>query len=221
MTAQMIESMPSSIAEVFEELHQDVCQIYLEWNLYREVFGESEDRIALLNRTAKTLFGSLQRMLQDSVYLGLTRMTDPARNRHHDNLTLRQLCERALGQDPSFLASVEKAVANAERICLPFRDHRNKRIAHSDMPSAMKRTFVRPSRQSVEEALGSIAAVMNIFHFQYGSSEFLYKATIFAGGGDALDCYLRAGEHLYELKRNVAMGKLMGDALAQDIISYH
>jgi hypothetical protein len=84
----------------------------------------------------------------------------------------------------------------------------------------MKPTFVRPSRQSVENALKAIEDVMNIFHHQYGNIKYMYKQIIFSDGGEALDCFLSAGVHFYELRRKVALGKLSGDALVQEIMSF-
>jgi hypothetical protein len=220
MATEEKNTMSAELARVFDELHQDMCHICLEWNLFRELFAESKDRLALLDRTAKALFSKLHGVLQDSVYLGLTRMTDPEKTGQHYNLTIRQLIETARGEDPSLLARAGAAVTNAEQICLPFRDHRNKRIAHSDLPSSMKGSFVRPSRQSVEDAIKSIEEVMNIFYRHYKNTEYRYKHIIFSGGGDALDCYLRAGVYFHELRRKVALGELKGDALADAIRSY-
>lgn len=220
MSTEEKVAIPAELGRVFDELHEDLCHICLEWNLFRELFAESKERLALFDRTAKALFSKLHGVLQDSVYLGLTRMTDPDGKGQHSNLTLRRLVERARGEDPSLLSRAEPAVANAEQACLPFRDHRNKRIAHSDLTGSMKGSFVRPSRQAVEAAIESVEGVMNIFHRHYRNMEYRYKHIIFSGGGNALDCYLRAGVYFHELRRKVALSELTADAIANAIRSY-
>lgn len=147
-------------------------------------------------------------------------MTDRHSMGSRCNLSLQLLLEKIPQTDATFLAAVQTAVANAVRLCQPFRDDRNTRIAHSDLPSSMKASFVRPSRQSVLDAIKSIADAMNVLNSHYGRGEYRYLDVIFAGGGDALACYLRAGVHFFELQRRVDLDRLSGQTLVDEIHGY-
>jgi hypothetical protein len=220
MTSTTTIKMPTEMEQVFDELHNDLCHLWLEWKLFRELFATTQERLELLNKTGGSLFSKLFGILQDSVYLGITRMTDPGGSKKRRSVTLKQLLETMVGQDSELYSRARVAVDHAQKMCNPFREDRNKRIAHSDLDMALKGKFIRPSRQTVEMALNSINEVMNVIHTFYNKIEYRYGDILFSKGGNSLECYLKAGVYFHNLRKEVALGKLTGDALANEIRSY-
>lgn len=211
--------MPQDVGEVYDGLYQDVARLHFEWKNYRELFGTNEQRVQLLNEAAPAFASCIQSVLQDSVYLGLTRLADPEKSCGRDNLTLKQLCRTINAHGNLQLCKqLESAIKDVERICRPFREHRNKRIAHSDYNQSTKASFDRPSRAEVEEALKAIRAAMNLVGEHYDQSTCAYEHVIFHGGGEALLYCVRDGLRLESIRLLVEKGELRGEALVKQIV---
>ena len=55
--------MPSDVAAVFDRLSDRMCNLQLYWRLYRDLFGESAERVRVLNDTAPTFAHAIQAAL--------------------------------------------------------------------------------------------------------------------------------------------------------------
>ncbi|HHK1701513.1 TPA: hypothetical protein ACQQVV_005818, partial [Pseudomonas aeruginosa] len=72
MRDDYIECMGSELGSVFYELSRKLVQLHVVWQQYRQLFGDSEATIALLNRAAGLFFRIVQDELWDSVLLGIS-----------------------------------------------------------------------------------------------------------------------------------------------------
>lgn len=126
--------LPSNVRELYTRLANEVAEMNRRWNMYRDLFLGSEARIALLQSSAGVFFGTLQRMLLDDVVLGITRLSDPARTGRFTNQSLLALAEEFADQSyPELAQELRSKLARVESACAPFRNHRDKRIAHRDL----------------------------------------------------------------------------------------
>ena len=157
--------MPNGMVDIFDKLCQDVYLVHWQWAAYRVLYGTSPERIDLLNRVAPDFFWLVERTLSDAVLMSLVRMADPACTGRHENLSLPRLIEAVpKNHCAGFQKELQDLMETVELRCRTFREIRNRRIAHRDLPTALNyHTDPLPgvSRQAVEDALDSIRQLMN------------------------------------------------------------
>lgn len=194
----MMSSIPTNISEIFEELKIEVTWLHARWIMYRQLFAHAPKRIDLLNECASTFFYTIQDVLIGDVQIALSKLTDPARNRANENLSLEQLQERVEKQgEPSLQDVLRQILDELKQKCAPFRTWRNKRLAHLDLTTAMK-SMPNPlpgvSRKMVEEALEIVRKYLNAIQIHYDKSETGYEHFIMTTtDGEALISMLKYG----------------------------
>lgn len=177
-----IESMGEPLGRAFWHLNQQILQLHLVWEQYKQLYGESEETVHLLNDTAGLFFMVVQDSLWDTVLLGICKLTDPAQTFRSQNLTILSLppliADRDLSERVSELC--DEAVLKAKFA----RNHRNKRIAHQDKTHLFDRE-AQPlggvSRILVKEMLQAITAVMNAINGFYFDSTMFYDDIVTRG----------------------------------------
>lgn len=196
-------ALPLPIAEVYEELKNEVVWLHARWNCYRELFGHSDRRIELLNESASSFFFIIQDVLLDEVQVALSKLTDPAKSGKLENLSLEQLQTRLeLHGDPA-LALKDRGILDALHVqCTLFRERRNKKLAHFDLTTSLNLAAVPlpgVSRQMIEEALKSVRDYLNAIEAHYNDSEIGYEHFLTSSGAEALVATLKAGLRYEEL----------------------
>lgn len=197
------KQIPAEFNEIFERIHLETLLLHGRWLTYRALFAESQERINMLNSTASGFFRVIENALFDGVELGLSRLTDPARNKSQENLSLLQLQEKLETYgEPALALRCQNTLNALLAQCKPFRDRRHKLIAHFDLDVAMK-NLVQPlpgvSRQMVDDALRSIRSYLNDIHQHYSCSEWAYQHLGQPNGANALLATIRAGQRYEEL----------------------
>ena len=184
MNEQM--EMDSHLEFVFMQLLHEVNLVTLKWLTAHELFGVSEERVELLNRTAGGFFSVIQVSLRDDTFISLSRLTDPIQSAGKDNLTLLTLSEHlAQFRDRQFLESLQKQITDSIAKCEGIRIWRNKRLAHSDLNVLLKydpSPLPGISVKQVDDAIRFIQDVINTFS-QYFFGTINYFGTIIQTGG--------------------------------------
>lgn len=219
-TTSISDGMPEVISSDFEAIHRDIVWLHIQWKLYRELFGVNAEHVAILNKAAPAFAYCIQGVMQDAVYLGITRLTDPPQQGPFSNLTLSRL-EIALDGDEyiNLKEQLKELLHEIDIACKKFRSHRNKRIAHADRSEAGKATFKRPSRDDIEKALDVLRRFMNTIYRHFRDGEIAYEHSSYVGGGGSLLYSLRESQRFVEIRKQVLCGKLTGEELRVAIIS--
>jgi len=152
--------------KMFESLDAEIINLFYRWKLFRQLFDGGKKNINLLNRSGANVFALLQRLILDDVYLTLCRLTDPAKTGRFDNLSLLFFLNE-LKADVNILTALtlETQFAELETLTKHMRDHRDKRLAHSDLKVARKANSL-PSvlRGELDDALHALAKLMGHLH---------------------------------------------------------
>lgn len=198
-----MKPIPTPIAEVYEELKTEITWLHGRWIVYRQLFGESERRIEMLNECASAFFYIVQDVLLGEVQVSLCKLTDPASVGKLDNLSLEQLQKRLKTyEDKSFSDQTQPLLASLRIKCQPFRVWRNKRFAHLDLTTSMQ-SISSPlpgiSLQMIEEALSLVRDYMNNIENYYNDKDIGYQHFIMSSDGDYLLALLRNGLRYEEL----------------------
>lgn len=162
--AEYLDRLGPKLGPVFSELKDDLAWLQLKWAEYRELFGESPERIDLLNAAAGLFFRILQDTLWEDALLHLCRLTDPGSMRGKQNLTIQAL--PGLCDDSALKTEVARLIEEAIAKVSFARDWRNRRIGHRDLGVALgvATPLAAGSRGDVSEALSAIHAVVNHIH---------------------------------------------------------
>jgi hypothetical protein len=199
-------NIPSHIQEIYRELHPEVVWLHARWKVYRQLFGTSERRIDLLNESAASAFYVFQELLFADVQIALSRLTDPPRVGRNENLSLDQLQLRVEAVNGELAEILRPLLDQIHTRCAAFRAHRNQRLVHFDLETALRtgaRQLPSVSRRMIEEALTSIRTYMNTIQGHYDDTETGYEHFIMHGtDGDALVWLLVKGLRYEELSDN-------------------
>ncbi len=185
-----IKDISPDLKMYFEEIKDEVIWLHAKWINFRQVYAVSEEQINLLNRVASTFFYIVQEMFWTDIILTLSRLTDPKKSNKKENLTFDRLVyEIDTQKHPELSAGVINDLNILKDICIPFRDRRNRIVAHIDLATALK-VHSEPipgiSRQMVEDVLKVIRQLMNRIEIYFTNSETGYQHFIQTGDGESL-----------------------------------
>lgn len=187
----LFAALPQEIQDTFRSLESEVNWLHGKWIIYCQLYGTSQERIALLNKSASTFFRIIHDVLLDEVVLALTRLTDPDKSVGKDNRSFGQLIEQLdnIGKYSGLVNSLEIKLTKLNAQCAPFREWRNRRIAHSDLLTALS---LHPdplpgiSRDSIKQALQIASAFMNEFATFFGENYTAYDQFWMEADGEPL-----------------------------------
>lgn len=145
--------------ELLEEIKQDTWRLRHIWTTFRFLYAGEKKNVDVLNATAAGFFSMTQRLMFDDVILKICRLTDPAKNRQQENLTLKRLVEATEWQttDPARYDAYTAKAAAVDTACTSCREHRNKRISHRDV-GLFKQMFKLPDAtlRMIDDAIAAI-----------------------------------------------------------------
>lgn len=204
--------MPNGLNEVYDALCQEVTFLHATCKIFLQLFGHSEKRADLLHMMLPDFSSVIFDVLRNEIVMSLSRLTDPRCVAGRENLCLRRLTEHLKkAQFGDLLADIERRVKVIEERCKPFRDWRNRQLAHHDWPVAP--TYARGplpgiDREQLEEALGMIADLLNRVLGHFEDSEIRFAGVLLRADGETLVTYLEEVEE----HRNARLRKYLGEA---------
>lgn len=192
---EYVEVMGPHLGRFYSLLVNECNQLHLEWNEFKEFFGTSPERIALLNQAAPAFFSRLHSTLWDVVLLRIARLMDPPNSGvGKENVTLLGLPELV---DPTIRYKIDILLKVAQEECAFSLDWRKRRIAHRDLNLALKensKPLASASRLSVGAAVEAIAEVLNAVESHYCTgTKWAYDWNESSRGAKALLYLLREG----------------------------
>ena len=190
---QYIEAMGLDLGRFFCRLSGECQLLHWKWREYVTLFGAKPERIDLLNAVAGSFFWILQDSLWENILLHIARLTDKEKVAGKDNLTLLRLPAKV---DTTIRADVDGLLSTCTQKCEFAIDWRNRYIAHRDLGLALNveaKPLAQASRQAVNEAIGSISALLNEVQLHYLDSSVAYGFIISHRSAEALLCVLRDG----------------------------
>jgi hypothetical protein len=188
--------MPRELREVHDSIWQEAVLLHLKWSILLQLYG-TQGAVGLLNRSAPQFFAIGQVAWLQDIYLTFCRLTDPIQMAGRPNLCLERYVELI---DPSTHASLRRKVADSvadlQTHCEFARDHRNRRIAHSDLLTKLGRTpkpLTPVTKAMIEGAFERIRVLVNEVEAGYGVPTTLFGFEP-AGDGSELLLWLRHAE---------------------------
>jgi len=195
---------PEELKDIFGKLESQVVWLHGRWKIYRQLFGTSKLRVDLLNESASTFFRVVQDVLMDDIQLTLSKLAEPARTkRGKENLSLAMICKIVNRlREGALHSKLKRSLKNFQKKCKAFQVHRDKRIAHFDLNTILKKkTKFLPgvSRKMVEDALKELRNFMNIINMYFTGEETGYEHFLMTNDSDTLVEWLKRGLRYEEL----------------------
>jgi hypothetical protein len=128
--------------EAFGLLCKEFWELERERDAFSTIFQSADDTIELFNSAAPDFCGLLQTLLHDSMALRICRLTDQptsgSRQDPQDNMTLMFLAKsiKDIPETAAIGSDVIDSAKQARILAEPFRQWRNKVIAHPDLTTA-------------------------------------------------------------------------------------
>jgi len=194
--------IPKDIEPIWDYLKRQVTFLRMRWKIFGQLYGASAKRVDLLNNSAPFFFGVIQNTMIDDISLSISRLLDKKNQSGFDNAVLRVLLDHPdvslttedHGEAVGFL---EKAAKSSQGI----RQHRNKRIGHSDLAIAIKQSKPLPEilRKDIESCIDAFESYLNVFEHHFGIDSTAFKLTYAEDDGEALIACLQQAAAFREL----------------------
>jgi hypothetical protein len=182
----MASTLPETIKTHFEALSNDLTWIQVRWLMYKKLFHHSDERLELLNESAGFFFFVLQRVLLDDVIIGTCRLADPRSTGGRKNLVLESLTNDL---DAPLSSAVTSKIDQLRQHAMPLQRHRNRRLAHRNLHTALRSErspLPTVSVETIDSALGTASEVLNMIERHFCDSETSYDYVAMHAGVDAL-----------------------------------
>jgi hypothetical protein len=157
--------VPTELLSQFEWLRQDVAWLAQKWELFSELFWLYPKRHQLYLQSDDLMwcFRWIFEALHDDIVMALCRLTDPASDGDHQNLTLRRMLDHpALAGDWRLrrrLKTVRKHVGKVRR-------HRNRRVAHCDLQTRLGSRSLPKIGRTLRKAVNSTLALTDAIELE-------------------------------------------------------
>jgi AbiU2 len=197
----VLQQLDVDVRKVFWSLHREVLELFYQWKIYRQLFDSGENNLEVLNRSGSNVFALMHNLVVNDTFLRLCRLTDPIKGSTRENLSFRYFVNR-LG---AIIAKEDRKrlkgqLAKLEGLTKSIRQHRNRRLAHLDLNSAIKWEGLPWALiDQINDALDLVNAIMKDLHFLVTNASTEYKDPSIAYGCD--------GEFLLRVLRGERSGQ--------------
>jgi len=205
------QAFPKSLRDIFEGLWQEVASLHANWDLYFDLYCDLEN-IEILNASVPAVFQLIEENLRASMTVSFGRLTDPScTGKTRDNLSLARLVESLPDHcDENFCRAAEQRLAAVKDKCTPMTTHRNRRVAHNDLATAInyhENPLPGIGQSRIIEALAMIANLMNMIELHFENGETAYSHGIQRGTGKDLVFLLEHAMEFDLVKRDAELAK--------------
>ena len=191
--------MPESLAIIFDEVWLLVLNVHLRYRLLTQI-SQDDETMDLLNSCASYFFANVQRTFTDSVLLDICRLCDPHMEGKNENLSIGTLLNA--GTDVcsddkvrlAYLNEVDGLILTLQSHAINIRTVRHKRIAHSDLPTALRRPDAAlPSvpKASIEASILLLGKIINEIETAFYAPVTMFDTYSMVGDGRALVTFLK------------------------------
>jgi len=197
---QYLKAMDPDLGPVFCGLSSECLWLHWKWDEYRILFGTPEP-VETLRAAAGLFFGIVQDALMENVILHIARFVDSPKSAGKPNLTLRRLPGLV---DAAIKAQTEQLLERCLEKTKFAIDWRHRHLAHFDLALALEKAaqpLADASRNSVQEAIDAITALLNSVDIHYRKVTVHYAPLTQNGNAESLLYVLKDGLEAEERRR--------------------
>lgn len=147
---------------IVQHITDKVVNMVHQWSVFLYFFCGPRQRVDALNDASRQMTRMLQGMIWDSTLLRIRQLTDGAKTRNNDNLSLEHLVGIASLRQQDLSAAHKRAF----QACQGARRHASKYLAHLDLDHALGGKNSPVTRGQTTDAVKAISEFVREFHFQ-------------------------------------------------------
>jgi hypothetical protein len=185
------------LRNAYERLYSEVSLLTFKWLTYKELFSGDEQRIRLLDRTARSFFQVYHDTLLSDILLSFSRIADKPKSHKGARISLRRLLIHLDSNvNPAFAAKFKALVDKAEQDCDPFRKHRNNELGHLNMNTILNSSlYPLPDLTigQIDDALKNIQTSMTTYSQSMFNESHMFEPMQALRGPSSLIFYLERG----------------------------
>ena len=184
---------------LLETLKNDYLDLREEWDLYKNIFAKSTERIELLNVASAHFFHDIQRVIIKNVILGTSRITEKDVVAGKKTLTLTALLVEATKDKWKCLAKLNALHDEILNDVKQQRKVRNRILAHREKKTAFNASRIpKVNFEEIDDSITKIGEYLNIANLEINSSQNSYIVSGNPYGNDVIEC-LKRSEHYSSL----------------------
>lgn len=179
-------NMNEDIKDLANELSGELSRLYLILEQCRQLYSNPKT-VSILNKNAGVFFQIVQSQFFDALLLGISRLTDKKSTGGRDNLSINAM--HCLIHDDQLKAELTYLSKKAEVASQFAREHRNKRISHSDQEHYKNRESFPLNAVTFAKVEGSLKAIedaVGLIFSRLSATTVVYKFINLEGSADAL-----------------------------------
>ncbi|MBN1265308.1 MAG: hypothetical protein JXA25_07430 [Anaerolineales bacterium] len=199
------QELPDDIRNLYKSLLNDIILSHTRWEIFKELYTHSDERMVLLSETAPGFFRFLRDMLVDDAIMIITRLLETKRSR--DSLKRLLILSQNYCQEKVYKEweSGLESIVQSEHY-LKILEHRNRRVAHRALKySDLNEDLPIITRKAIENTLEDIGKWFNQISGYLFKNENVFTA-FYKGDPDTLVYFLDLGRKLdklyMEIKKN-------------------
>lgn len=166
--AKYIADFGQKDGPIIHHITQKVANLALRWRVFLYLYCGPQERVDTLNAGSGLIAKMLQDLIWDDTLLRIRQLTDHAKQRKGENLSLPHL-EIIAGKKGIDLAG---AYQSTSELCAPARAFVDKRIAHLDLQHVLGDIQTDVNRAQTTEAVRAISRFVRTFHSMVRNSQF-------------------------------------------------
>ena len=173
---QFIAELGSDVGDEFYKLYVYWLEATVQFKEYRVLYDDKAN-VDMLNAIGANFFRNIQLIIQDSLILHITRLTDPPESGRYRNLSLLMLPQHLKKdpnipnperfRDPEWIDELNLLLDTANRKASYARRHRNERIAHLDYDTTMELGSEPLRPLNIEEVRLVIDSIYKVIRYVY------------------------------------------------------
>ena len=193
--------MAASFEEVYSHLKKSVARLHGNWKFLTTLFG-TEEALKLFNDTDPVAGAFIHNAIVEKTVLDIAKLRDPETTGQFENLSFQNVVTKLKHEHThADTTTIDKEIATFLTDTEPFRDLRNKQIAHSDAATLLApvSTIGGISRTDIENVISQTESIMNNIEIASGNSHVVYSGTGVSSGGALLAGALRYANRYFEI----------------------
>jgi len=171
-----LDKLGENLGPVYLSLLEETITLNAKWAEFKKLYGDSQERLDLLNRSASFFFRLIEDILFEDIVLHIAKLTDKEETLGKKNLTIKRLS--ALISDNELALEINGLI----QICISnsdfTRDRRNRHSAHLDLQLAIENgaePLEAITRKQIETSIQSINNLLNKIEGHYLESETYFQ----------------------------------------------
>ncbi len=184
--------MPRDLADLYVPIHKMVLSHHSKWEIFRQLYADSDESVQIVYRTASVLFTHLRNLLFFDVLLTFSNLTET-----DTKMTFTRLVKIFKKHAPhSVYEEVKQDLDELTTMCEPFKEWRNKLIAHKDLDLILgggTSLLPRVNRQKIDAANEKMGEMLNKIRITH-KLNFTLFTPVMSGDGRALISALKRAE---------------------------